>query len=334
MIKVLFFGSKPYVEQSFNDYVASIDTQFLFSFQKDNINSYNAHLIKGFDVACIFVNDKVDASIVEILKSNGCKLIALRCAGYNNVDLVALKAADIPVVRVPAYSPYAVAEYAFTLLLTLNRKTHKAYSRVRELNFNIDGLLGFDLNGKTIGVIGTGKIGQIFIKIASGFGMKIIAYDPYPKAELEQDLGFTYVSLEDLYKHSDIIALHCPLNNDNYHMINSASVALMKPAVVIINTSRGGLINSKDMIVALKNKQIAGLAIDVYEEEEHYFFEDLSNKSSIDDDVLSRLLTFNNVLVSSHQAFFTKEAVESIAKTTISNISTYFLENKLNNQVQ
>lgn len=333
MIKTIFFSSKPYDITSFKDAIKSFNTDIQMDFHSDSINVKNALLVKGYDAVCVFVNDAITPEIASILKDNGCKLIALRCAGYNNVDLQSLKEYGIPVIRVPEYSPYAVAEYAFALLLTLNRKIHKAHNRVRELNFNIDGLLGFDLHGKTMGVIGTGKIGKIFINIAKGFGMNIVAYDPYPDLEHAEKLNYKYLDLDELYKQSDIIALHCPLTKDTHHIINKDSVSKMKEGVVIINTSRGGLIDTQDIIQCLKGHKISALAIDVYEEEENVFFEDFSHKANITDDVLSRLMTFNNVIVTSHQAFFTKEALDNISKTTIDNILSYLQNNQLKNEV-
>jgi D-lactate dehydrogenase len=330
MVKVIFFGSKPYVEKMFAN--KNSNYNYTFKFHDFNINEDNASLAKGYDVVCVFVNDYVNAKVLGILKESGCKMLALRCAGYNNVDLEAAKKLGIPVVRVPQYSPYAVAEYAMSLLMTLNRKIHKAYNRVRESNFNINGLLGFDLNGKTIGVIGTGRIGQIFIKISKGFGMNVIAYDLYPNFDLEKELGFKYVQLDELYTNSDIIALHCPLTKENKYLLNKNAFAKMKHNVYIINTSRGGLINTLDLVEALKHDIVGGVALDVYEEEEKYFFEDLS-ENILDDDTLARLLTFNNVIVTSHQAFFTQEALSNIAETTLNNIKSYLIDNIVVNGV-
>jgi D-lactate dehydrogenase len=330
-IKIIFFGSKPYVKDMFAK--ANDKYKYTMKFHNFNINVDNAILAEGYDVVCVFVNDYVNDEVLQILKQGGCKLLALRCAGYNNVDLEAAKRLGIPVVRVPEYSPYAVAEYAMSLIMTLNRKIHKAYNRVRESNFSIDGLLGFDLNGKTIGVIGTGKIGAIFARIAKGFGMNIIAYDLYPNNEKAKDIGFEYVDINDIYKRSDIIALHCPLTKDNYHIINKQSLELMKKGVMIINTSRGGLVDANALIDALKTGNIGAVGLDVYEEEDKIFFEDFSGQSGITDDVLARLLSFNNVLVTSHQAFFTREALNNISDTTLNNIKTYFEQSKLLNSV-
>jgi D-lactate dehydrogenase len=329
MVEVVFFSSKNYVEQYFNS-----NNNFNFKLKYHNFPLLldNISLTKGFDVACLFVNDIVNADVLYALKNNGVKLIALRCAGYNNVDLATAKKLEIPVVRVPRYSPYAVAEHTMAMILTLNRKTHKAYNRVKELNFAIDGLMGFDLNQKTIGVIGTGAIGSIFIKIAKGFGMKVLAYDVMPNEALAKELDFKYTSLEEIYKQSNIITLFCPLTKDNHHLINSKAINLMEQKPMIVNTSRGGLIDATAIIKAIKNYQISAIGLDVYEEEEKIFFEDFSN-SNITDDVLSRLISFNNVLITSHQAFFTTEAVNAIANTTLGNIDNYFNKKTLTNQV-
>ncbi len=331
MYSICFFSAKPYIHKIFTE--TNADFNFKMKFYDFNISEDNANLAKGSDVVCLFVNDKLNRNIINILKNIGVKLIALRCAGFNAVDLIAAKELGMPVVRVPAYSPYAVAEHAFALLLTINRKTHRAYNRTRDLNFDINGLLGFDLHSKTIGVIGTGKIGQIFIKIAKGFGMNVLAYDPFENKEAANELKFIYCTLDELYKNSNIIALHCPLTPQTHYLINDESIQKMKEGVYIINTSRGALINTKDLILSIKSKKIGAVALDVYEEEEKYFFEDKSLDSMIEDDVLSRLLSFNNVLVTSHQAFFTEEALSNIAITTLNNIKSYLVDNKLINSV-
>ncbi len=330
MVKIVLFSSKNYVEQFFN--VNNKPFNFTLKYHNFPLLTDNIVLTKGFDVACLFVNDLVNDMVLHQLKEQGIKLIALRCAGYNNVDLATAKKLDIPVVRVPRYSPYAVAEHTMAMILTLNRKTHKAYNRVKELNFAIDGLMGFDLNQKTIGVIGTGAIGSIFIKIAKGFGMKVLAYDVMPNEALAKELDFKYTSLEEVYKLSNIITLFCPLTKDNHHLINAKAINLMEQKPMIINTSRGGLIDATAIINAIKNEQVSAIGLDVYEEEEKIFFEDFSN-SNITDDVLSRLISFNNVLITSHQAFFTTEAVNAIANTTLGNIDNYFNKKTLTNQV-
>lgn len=328
-MKIAFFDSKPYDEVSFR----TMNEKFGFeiTFYKGHLNKDNVVLSKGTDVVCIFVNAVVDAHVIDKLVENGVKLIALRCAGYNNVDL---KAAEnrIKIVRVPAYSPYAVAEHTLALMLTLNRKTHKAYSRTREGNFSLNGLLGFDMFGKTAGIIGTGKIAKILIQALRGIGMNVIAYDLYPDFEFATKYDMQYVTLDELYLKSDIISLHCPLNKDTEYIINNDSIAKMKDGVMIINTGRGKLIQTNALIKGLKSKKIGSAGLDVYEEEGDYFFEDRSN-IVMDDDVLARLLSFNNVIVTSHQAFFTKEALANIAETTLQNIQDFMDGKTLVNQV-
>lgn len=287
-------------------------------------------LAAGYPVVCCFANDRVDARVIQYLADNGTQLLAMRCAGFNNVDVKAAKAVGLPVVRVPAYSPHAVAEFAVAMILTLNRKTHKAYNLVREQNFSLDGLMGFDLYGKTVGVIGTGKIGQEFCRIMLGFGCEVLAYDPQPSAAC-QAMGVSYVDKTALYQASDIISLHCPLNKQTHHLIDNAALNAMKPGVMLINTGRGALIHTKAVIGALKTQKIAYLGLDVYEEEEGLFFEDLSEQI-ITDDVFARLQTFPNVLITSHQAFFTHEAVDNIAATTLANVHA-FQQGQLQNAV-
>ena len=272
-----------------------------------------------FDAVCVFVNDKLTAEVITVLAEKGIKIIALRCAGFNNVDLDAVKKHGLRLCRVPAYSPEAVAEHAVAMLLTLNRKTHKAYNRTREQNFSLNGLMGFTLYQKIVGVIGTGKIGAAFCKIMLGFGCKVLAFDPFENDELKK-LGVTYVSFNEAIKTSDIISLHCPLTEDNKYLINGAILAEMKKNVTLINTSRGALINTKDAIEALKTGHISGLGIDVYEQEEKLFFKDLSG-SIIGDDEIQRLMSFPNVLVTGHQAFFTEEALTEIATSTLVSIA-------------
>jgi len=327
--KIAFFDSKPYDEASFKK--ANEHFGFDMRFHKGHLNMDNVMLTKGADVACIFVNAIADAEVINELVANGVKLLALRCAGFNNVDLHAAKD-RIKVVRVPAYSPYAVAEHTLALMLTLNRKTHKAYSRTRDGNFSLNGLLGFDMNGKTAGIIGTGKIAKILIHILRSMGMKVVAYDLYPDEDFAKKNEVEYTSLDELYGQSDIISLHCPLTRDTEYIINEESVEKMKDGVMIINTGRGKLINTQALIDGLKSKKIGSAGLDVYEEEGDYFFEDRSNKV-MDDDVLARLLSFNNVIVTSHQAFFTKEAMENIAQTTLQNIQDFVDGKELVNEV-
>lgn len=319
-IKIAFFDAKPYD-------IAFFDAEnkkygFEIKYFESRLSFDTALLAAGFDAVCVFVNDHLDAATIDRLYDQGLRLAVLRCAGFNNVDLEAAKG-KLTVLRVPAYSPHAVAEYALALILTLNRKTHKAYQRTRENNFRINGLLGFDLCGKTIGIIGTGKIGLTFIEVLSGLGMRILAYDSFPNAELQEKYGFTYADLDTLYQESDIISLHCPLTDQTYHMINEESLSKMKDGIMLINTGRGALIDSKALIAALKSKKIGSAALDVYEEEENYFFEDISDEV-MEDDTLARLLSFNNVLITSHQGFFTKEAEQNIATVTLKNVDAFF----------
>ena len=300
--KIAFFGAKPYDIASFD----KVNEKYNYDirYYKGHLNPNNVVLTQDTDVVCIFVNDTADAAVIDAMVDNGVKLLALRCAGFNNVDLKAAKG-KLPVVRVPAYSPYAVAEYSLALMLSLNRKIHRAYWRTRDGNFSLNGLMGFDMHGKTIGIIGTGKIAKILIRLLKGFGMRILAYDLYPDMKFAGEEGISYVSLDELYRESDIISLHCPLTDQTKYMIDKDSIDKMKEGVMIINTGRGQLINTNDLIEGLKEKKIAAAGLDVYEEEGEYFYEDKSDKI-IDDDVLARLLSFNNVIVTSHQAFFTK----------------------------
>ena len=327
--RIAVFSAKKWVIDSFNE--TNQQYKFDITFYEALLDSKTAVLAKGFDAVCVFVNDTIDAEVLIQLKDLGVKLVSLRCAGYNNVDINKANQLDIGIARVPAYSPYAVAEHTVGMILTLSRKYHKAYQRVREANFALDGLIGFDLHQKTVGVIGTGKIGQVFTKIMAGFGCSILAYDKYPNDELK-DLGVKYVDLETLYSKSDMISLHCPLTPDTFHLINDKTIARMQKGVMIINTSRGALIDSQSVIKGLKNGHIGYLGIDVYEEEHDLFFEDLSDKI-IQDDIFVRLQTFPNVIITAHQAFFTKEAVDNIAETTFNNIATYLANGSGENQV-
>ncbi|MGR3809041.1 2-hydroxyacid dehydrogenase [Jiulongibacter sp. NS-SX5] len=318
-MKVCVFSTKPYDKEYFEKNLHSYELEF--TYYESPLNISTVQLSKGFDAVCVFVNDKLDNQVIRKLSENGIKLIALRCAGFNNVDIKAAQQAGINIVRVPAYSPEAVAEHAVALILTLNRKTHKAYNRVREGNFALNNLMGFNLYGKTVGVIGTGKIGQAFSRIMLGFGCKVMAYDINSNDELLA-LGVEYVSQDELFQKSDIISLHCPLIPETQYIINKDSLAKMKEHVMIINTSRGALVNTKDVIEALKKKKVGHLGIDVYEQEENLFFNDLS-ELIIEDDMLLRLNSFPNVLITSHQAFFTKEAMDEITLTTLNNIKAF-----------
>jgi D-lactate dehydrogenase len=328
-LKIAFFDVKQYDRDFFNE--ANREFGFDIKYFQSRLSENNVIVTKGSDAVCVFVNDTINNKVADALYENGITLITLRSAGYNNVDLKAVFG-RIHVVRVPAYSPSAVAEHAVALMLSLNRKIHKAYYRTRDSNFNINGLLGFDMSGRTVGIIGTGKIGVLVSKILNGFNMKVIAYDKFPDKNNEKKYGFSYVDLDTLYKKSDIITLHCPLNPETMHIIDKKSINKMKDGVMIINTSRGKLINTVDLIKALKNGKVGNAGLDVYEEESEYFFEDYSS-TVISDDVLARLLTFPNVLITSHQGFFTKEALQNIAKTTLNNIRLYFEEDKLPNEI-
>ncbi|OYQ65470.1 hydroxyacid dehydrogenase [Pseudanabaena sp. SR411] len=318
-MKVAFFNTKPYDRQSFN--VANEQHQHEINFFECHLSHETISLAVGYSAVCIFINDYLDAEMLEKLAQGGTSLIALRSAGVNHVDLVAASHLGLTIVRVPAYSPYAVAEHAVALILSLNRKVHRAYNRVREGNFSIEGLLGFDLHGATVGVIGTGRIGAIFAQIMRGFGCKLIGYDAYQNSAC-LEMGMTYVQISELFAQSDIISLHCPLTPDSHHLINTEAIAQMKAGTMLINTSRGGLIDTQAAIDGLKAGAIGYLGIDVYEQEADLFFEDLSNEV-IQDDTFQRLLTFPNVIVTGHQAFFTSQALANIAETTLANITEF-----------
>ena len=327
-MKIAVFSSKPYDQEYLGKYQ---DKNFAMSFFEARLEPSTAPMTQGFDVVCCFVNDEVDAATIERLKESGIKLIALRCAGFNNVDLNAAQQAGILVCRVPDYSPHSVAEHALALLLSLNRNIHRAFNRVRENDYALNGLLGFDLYRKKVGVIGTGKIGSVFARVMAGMGCEVIACDPNPDTALEE-LGICYAALEEIWQQADVISLHCPLQQDTFHMINEQAIAAMKPGVTLINTSRGGLIDTKAVIRGLKSAQIGYLGLDVYEEEAGLFFEDQSNLL-LQDDVFARLLTFPNVLITGHQGFFTKEAIEQIAKTTMNNLTSYARNSPCDNEL-
>ena len=321
--KIIFFDIKDYDREFFEKYGKNYN--FEMSFFKSKLSLENVNLTKEYDVVCAFTNDDIGKETIDAMAENGVKLLAMRCAGFNNVSLKDIKE-RFKVVRVPAYSPHAIAEYTVGLILAVNRKINKAYVRTREGNFSINGLMGVDLYGKTAGIIGTGKIGQILIKILRGFDMKVIAYDLFPNQKIADELGFEYVSLDELYANSDIISLNCPLTKETQYMINRRTMLKMKDGVILVNTGRGMLIDSADLVEALKDKKVGAVALDVYEEEENYFFQDKSTQV-IEDDILGRLLSFYNVLITSHQAYFTKEAVEAITVTTLNNIKD-FVEGK------
>ena len=327
-MKVAIFSTKSFDREYFNQFNTSGLHELTFFEAPLNLDTTN--LTQGFEAVCVFVNDKLDAPTIKQLRKNGVRLIALRCAGFNNVDLEAAKVNKIKVVRVPSYSPQAVAEHAVALILTLNRKTHKAYNRIRESNFSLERLTGFDLYGKTVGVIGTGQIGQIFARIMLGFGCRVLAFDLYPSEELQQS-GVAYSTFEELLAESDIISLHCPLTPQTHHLLGEKELAQMKTGSMLINTSRGGLINTLAAIHSLKHGHLGYLGIDVYEQEEHLFFRDLS-ESIIQDDQIARLMTFPNVLITAHQGFFTREALEEITMTTLQNLTDFELGNDLVNE--
>ena len=322
MKAIAFFDAKPYDRESFD---RQNHNRYELRYFESKLTPQTAQLAAGCDGVCAFVNDEIDAQTIETLHGLGVRVIAMRCAGYSNVDFKAAYE-KINVVRVPAYSPYAVAEHAMGLLLAVNRKLNKAYNRTREFNFNIAGLTGIDLHGKTAGVIGTGKIGRAFIDLCRGFGMNVIAYDPYPAP------GIDYVPLEELLARSDVISLHCPLTEQSYHLLDQAAFERMKPGVFILNTSRGALLDASALLDALNSGRVRGAGLDVYEEEAEYFFEDRS-AAPIRDDVLALLVSRPNVLLTSHQAFLTEEALENIADTTLQNLDEFFSDGELSNEV-
>lgn len=328
-VRIAFFDAKPYDIEIFNELNEKYGYEIKYF--RFHLTSDNVVLAGGYDVVVIFVNDTVNSDMVQSLFKSGVKLIALRSAGFNNVDLKSALG-KIKVVRVPAYSPHAIAEHTVALMLTLNRKIHRAYFRTRDSNFSLNGLLGFDMAGKSAGVIGTGRIGKTLVKILSGFGMDVLLYDKYPDEKFAAGAGAEYVTLKELYRRSDIISLNCPLTKETEYMIDTNAISLMKRGVMIINTGRGKLIRTSDLVEGLKNGHIGSAGLDVYEEESQYFFEDLSDRI-LPDDVLARLLTFNNVIITSHQGFFTREAIWNIAETTFNNISDFFSGKKLENEV-
>lgn len=315
-MKLAFFDTKSYDIPGFDRY--GIPAGVEIKYFEPNLNRDTVTLAAGFDAVCVFVNDTVDAVVVDKLHQLGVKAIVLRCAGFNNVDIKACEG-KLRVFRVPAYSPHAVAEHAMALLLTINRRTHKAYIRTRDFNFSLQGLAGFDLYGKTVGIVGTGKIGRVFADICKGFGMKILAYDKFPNP----DAGLDYVDLPALFAQSDIISLHCPLTEETHHLINADTIAMMKKGVTIINTSRGALVDTEALINGIKEKKVGAACLDVYEEEGDFFYEDFSGHI-VQDDKLVRLIAMPNVIVTSHQAFLTSEALDNIAATTVNNLTRFF----------
>jgi D-lactate dehydrogenase len=318
-MKIAVCSAHPYDRQFLQEANATFGHEL--SFFDARLNEETRQMVAGFPAICAFVNDTLNEAVLQALAQQGTQLIALRCAGFNNVDLAAAARHGIRIVRVPAYSPHSIAEHTLALILTLNRKTHRAYNRVRDGNFSLDGLLGFELRGRTIGIIGTGRIGLATAEILRGFGCRLLAHDPYPNPECLA-LGARYVTLDELYRESDLISLHCPLNQESFHLINAAAIGKMKRGVTIINTSRGAVIDTPAVIAALKSGRIGGLGLDVYEQEGDLFFQDLSCQV-IQDDMFERLLSFPNVLITGHQGFFTAEALASIARTTLNNVRVF-----------
>lgn len=323
--KIAFFDAKEYDIASFEN--ANKNGEFEIKFYETKLSEDTVGLAKGYDCVCVFVNDDVGSKVIDKLEEYGVKLVALRCAGYNNVDIEHAYG-KVHIVRVPAYSPYAVAEHAMALLLTSIRRIHKAYIRTRDHNFSLNGLTGFDLHGKTVGVVGTGKIGRIFADICKGFGMNIIAYDKFPNAES----GLSYVPLDEIWEKADIISFHCPLTDETKHMVNAGSIAKMKKGVVLINTSRGALIDSEALLGGIKDRRVGAACLDVYEEESDVFFHDFSGHI-IEDDTLARLISMPNVIVTSHQAFLTQEALTNIADTTLANVRQFASDGRCDNEL-
>ncbi|MBE6608578.1 MAG: 2-hydroxyacid dehydrogenase [Ruminococcaceae bacterium] len=328
-MKIAFFDTKPYDKPSFEKY--GKEKGITFKYFETKLNEDTVDLANGYDGVCVFVNDTVNAPVIDRLCEMGVKVVALRCAGFNNVD-VKHAYGKIHVLRVPAYSPYAVAEHTMALLLTSIRRIHKAYIRTRDFNFSLAGMTGFDLHGKTVGVIGTGRIGRAFIDICRGFGMKILAYDKFRASDLENGGIVKYVELDELFSSSDIISLHCPLTEDTYHIIDEKSIEKCKRGVVILNTSRGALVDAEALLAGIKSRKVGAACLDVYEEESDFFFEDFSGHI-LEDDILARLISMPNVIVTSHQAFLTEEALSNIAETTVHNIVELFEKNQCPNEL-
>ncbi len=328
-MKIAFFDTKPYDKLSFNKYFNERDIEF--KYYETKLNEDTVDLAQGYDVVCVFVNDTINAYVIDRLAEMGIKVLALRCAGFNNVDMK-YAYGKLHVLRVPAYSPYAVAEHAMALLLTSIRRIHKAYIRSRDFNFSLSGLTGFDLHGKTVGVIGTGRIGRVFIDICRGFGMNVLAYDKFPTEELDNGDTVRYTDFDNLLSNSDIISIHCPLTDETYHMIDNNALEKCKKGVVLLNTSRGALVDAEALLNGIKSRKVGAACLDVYEEESELFFEDNSGHI-LEDDTLARLISMPNVIVTSHQAFLTEEALENIAETTVNNIIGFFETNQCSNEV-
>lgn len=329
MMKIAFFDAKSYDKPSFEKY--GEEHGIKFKYFETKLNEDTAELAHGFDGVCAFVNDTVNAAVIDCLHEMGVRVLALRCAGFNNVDMKHAFG-KLHVLRVPAYSPYAVAEHAMAMLLTSIRRIHKAYIRTKDFNFSLNGMTGFDLYGKTVGVIGTGRIGRVFIDICRGFGMKVLAYDKYPAEGLDNGDTVKYVPLDNLFAQSDIISLHCPLTEETDHIIDETSLEKCKRGVVIINTSRGALVDAEALLAAIKSRKVGAACLDVYEEESDIFFEDFSGHI-VEDDTLARLISMPNVIVTSHQAFLTEEALSNIAETTVKNIVEFFETGKCANEL-
>ena len=328
-MKIAFFDTKPYDKPSFDKYGEQHGVEFKYFEAK--LNEDTAELAHGFDGVCAFVNDTINAEVIDKLYSLGVKVIALRCAGFNNVDMKHAYG-KLHVLRVPAYSPYAVAEHTMALLLTSIRRIHKAYIRSKDFNFSLSGLTGFDLYGKTVGVIGTGRIGRVFIDICRGFGMKVLAYDKFPAKEIEDGERVRYVELDEIFEKSDVISLHCPLTEETHHLINEDALGKCKKGVVLLNTSRGALVDAEALLAAIKSRKVGAACLDVYEEESDLFFEDNSGHI-MEDDTLARLISMPNVIVTSHQAFLTEEALSNIAETTVQNIVDIFERGECPNEL-
>lgn len=328
-MKIAFFDAKPYDKPSFDRYGAQYGIEFKYFETK--LNEDTAELASGYDGVCVFVNDTVNRAVIDKLTSLGIRLLALRCAGFNNVDM-RYAYGKLHVFRVPAYSPYAVAEHTIALLLTSIRRIHKAYIRTRDFNFSLAGMTGFDLHGKTVGVVGTGRIGRAFIDICRGFGMRVLAYDKFPARDLDNGDTIRYVTMEELFAGSDIISLHCPLTEDTYHLIDRAALAKCRRGVVILNTSRGALVDAEALLSGIKSRKVGAACLDVYEEESDFFFEDFSGHI-VEDDTLARLISMPNVIVTSHQAFLTEEALSNIAGTTINNLVEFFKNEQFDNEI-
>ena len=328
-MKIAFFDTKPYDKPSFDK--CGKENGIKFKYFETKLNEDTVDLAHGYDGVCVFVNDTVNAAVIDRLHEMGVKVIALRCAGFNNVDMKHAFG-KIHVVRVPAYSPYAVAEHTMAMLLTSIRRIHKAYIRTRDFNFSLAGMTGFDLHGKTVGVVGTGRIGRAFIDICRGFGMKVLAYDKFKAPDLENGDTIRYVELDELFASSDIISLHCPLTEETYHMIDDRSLEKCKRGVVILNTSRGALVDAEALLSGIKSRKVGAACLDVYEEESDFFFEDFSGHI-LEDDILARLISMPNVIVTSHQAFLTEEALSNIAETTVNNLIDLFEKNQCPNEL-